>query len=296
MKFHAGFVAAPLMGLALAGCHFPHLGAAKAPTGQVVATFDGAEITQTELTAELKGVQLPPGVTRKQAEQAALNEILTRKVLAKAAKDQGLDKTPDFAVSKTRALDTLLAQSLEMKIATAVPPPTRDEAERYVSDHPDQFAERKIFSIDQIRISAQPTAALMAQLKPLTSLEQVEALLGGQHLAYKRAPQTLDALSTNPALVDAIAKLPPHEVFILPADAIVFASQVTAVRVEPFTGDKATNFALNLLTNKRRQEAVAKQLQATLLKAAGSIQYNAQYQPPKPPAATPHAGAKPGGI
>ena len=294
MRLHVGFILVPVLGIAIGGCRFPHPGAAKAPTGQVVATINGSEITQTELSAELRGVQLPPGVTRKQAEQAALNAILTRKVIANAAREQGLDKTPDFAVAKSRALDTLLAQSLEAKVARQVPAPTRDEAERYIADHPDQFAERKIFAMDQIRIAATPTAALIAQLKPVNTLEQAETLLSGQHIDYKRAPLTFDALAASPRMVDAIIKLPANEVFIVPSDRAVFVSRVLSTRTEPFTGEQATKFALDYLTSQRRQDAVKKQLQTLFAKAAGSIQYNAQYQPPKP--AAPRPSGKPGGA
>src|SRR4029079_16187186 len=69
------------------------------PTGQVVATVNGQEITLRELNAEL-GAAPPPidPKAAKAAEQAALRSIIGRKVLAGAAREQGLDKTPDFAL------------------------------------------------------------------------------------------------------------------------------------------------------------------------------------------------------
>lgn len=70
---------------------------AKEPTGQVVATLDGKEITALELRNELGGYQAPDAPSRKRAEQAALDAILSRKAVAEAARKAGVEKTPEFS-------------------------------------------------------------------------------------------------------------------------------------------------------------------------------------------------------
>src|SRR5438477_9293992 len=87
--------------IALCACRFPQLGGSpKTPSGQVVAVVDGREVTLRELRAELAGVSFPDARARKLGEQAALKAIVTRRIVARAAHDQGIDKTPDFAVQK----------------------------------------------------------------------------------------------------------------------------------------------------------------------------------------------------
>ena len=109
--------------LTLTGCDFGAKAKNKAPTGQVVATVDGDEITMRELRAELAGMTFPDANARKAAEQAALQSIINRKLVAKAALEAELDKTPDFALQKERANELLLAQALQKKIVDEARPP-----------------------------------------------------------------------------------------------------------------------------------------------------------------------------
>jgi EpsD family peptidyl-prolyl cis-trans isomerase len=160
----------------LGACKFELPGSKpKAPTGQVAATVGGQEITVRDLRAELTGAPNTDPSSLKQAEQATLRNIVGRTVLAKAAIDQGIDKTPDFAIAKKRLVDTLLVQSLQNKIAAESPPVTKEEADRFVVSHPDIFSQRKVFAIDYIRMPRPSDPAVIKALEPLKTLEQVDA-------------------------------------------------------------------------------------------------------------------------
>ena len=89
MKLKWTHGAALLACIALSGCGM--IGGDKAPKGQVVATVNGEEITVTELNRELAGAAPANPAERKAAEQAALESIITRKLVAQASKDQNLD-------------------------------------------------------------------------------------------------------------------------------------------------------------------------------------------------------------
>src|SRR5271165_576732 len=163
MTTYRGALVAVAASVALAGCHFPGLGGGhKAPTGQVVANVDGREVTLRELNAEMGTATYPDPKARKAAEQVALRNIVARIILADAARAQGLDKTPDFALQKQRAIDTVLAQALQQKLISTVPQPTKEEAQSYISAHPDIFLERKVFVVDQIRMPRVPLQVLKA--------------------------------------------------------------------------------------------------------------------------------------
>src|SRR5947209_5104389 len=91
---------------ALSACHVPGLGGkAKAPTGQVVADVGDREITMRDLRAEAPTLNTTDVNVRHQADQATLRNMVGRTILAKAARDQGLDKTPDFEMSRKRMED-----------------------------------------------------------------------------------------------------------------------------------------------------------------------------------------------
>jgi EpsD family peptidyl-prolyl cis-trans isomerase len=293
MKTFRGALVAAAACVALAGCHIPGLGGGhKAPTGQVVANVDGREVTLRELNAEMGGAAFPDPKTRKAAEQQALRNIVARIILANTARQQGLDKTPDFALQKQRAIDSVLAQELQQKLIQGVPEPTKDEAQTFVSSHPDTFLERKVFVVDQIRMPRVPVEVLKT-LEPLKTMEEIEAVLTKDNIPHQRSDATLDAVGADPRLVDFIRKLPPNEVFVLPGNDGLLVNRVKETKVIPFTGDPATQYATKWLTRQRTQEAVSRSFNQYLTAAAGKVQFNKDYAPPKPVKTATPGGAAP---
>jgi peptidyl-prolyl cis-trans isomerase C len=279
--FRGALVAAAAC-VALAGCHFPGLGGGhKAPTGQVVANVDGREVTLRELNAEMGSATFPDPKARKAAEQQALRNIVARIVLANTARQQGLDKTPDFALQKQRAIDSVLAQQLQQKLIAAVPQPSKEEAQNFMGAHPDTFLERKVFVVDQIRMPRVPLEVLKS-LEPLKTLEDIEVVLKKDNIPHQRGEATLDAVGADPRLVDFIIKLPPNEVFVLPGNEGLLVNRIKETKVIPFTGDQATEYATKLMTRQRTQEAVSRSFNQYLTAAAGKVQFNKDYAPPKP--------------
>jgi peptidyl-prolyl cis-trans isomerase C len=263
------------------------------PTGQVVATVNGQEITLRELNAEIGTRPTDPKVA-KAAEQAALRTIIGRKVLATAAREQGLDKTPDFALYQLRAMDTLMVQTLQNKIAQDMPPPAPEEVDHYISDHRDTFAERKIFDLDQITMPRPTDPEKLRAFEPLKTMAEVEGMLKREQIDYRHVVNgVMDSVGTNPQLIERILKLPPNEVFVLPTGNNLLVSQIRQTRVVPFTGEPARDYALNILRTQRLQEATQRTYNAIMAKAQSSIKYNKAYAPPpapKPAAPTPAPG------
>ena len=256
----------------------------KTPTGQVVATVGSREITRRELQAELAGAPPVAPKDQKAQQMAALQRIIQRVILAEAAKQQGLDKEPDYALLSQRANDALLVQLLENKTATSVPAPTNEEVQQFQETNPNMFAERKIFDVDQIRVTRPSDPQLSKKLEPAKTLEEVATYLNQNHVPFQRGPNSMDAAGQNPKLVADILALPPHEVFILSSADELFANVVTNVRTDPLVGEAAAKFALNSLKARHVQEAVLRQLNNTIAKARGTVRLSKDFEPAKTPA------------
>ena len=269
--------------LVLSGCHF---GTSKPnPTGQVVATVGDREITRRELEAEIRGSTASTPAAQKAEQQAALQRIIQRVALANAARDQGMDKDPSFALLSQRADDAILVQLLESKVASSVPPPTNEEVQQYQETNPNIFSDRKMFDVDQIRFQRPSDPQFIAKLEPLKTLDEVANFLTQNHVMFQRGANVMDSVGQNPKLLSAILALPPHEVFILSSANEVYANEIRDVRTSPFVGAPATQFALNSLKAQHVQEAVARQLNGLLVKARSSVRINKEFEPP--PKSTP---------
>jgi len=276
--------------LPLSGCG----GSSKAPTGQVAARVNGKEVTVQELQAELNGFTAPDAKSRKAAEQRALQNIVARKLLAKAAEDAGVAKTPEFALQKQRMEEGLLVQAWQNKLVKSVPAPAPEEVQQFITQHPEFYANHKVFVVDQLRIPPINDPKIIEELKPLNSLEAIAQVLTSHNIRFSSAKATIDALSVDPKLLDQIEKLPPGEVFVVPAQNMLIANKIAETRVVPVPNDVAVKHATQYIKAQRSQESVRRQFGAIVSNPKAKVVYNKAYAPPTPaapakaaPAATP---------
>lgn len=286
MRFKASLMTAALL---LAGCGGSDGGEGEPlAKGQTVATVNGKDVTVHQLNAELMGVNLPEGEQRKQVEQAALQAVIGRQILADIARERGIDKSPSYLMQQRRANEALLVQMLRSDIASRIPPPTREDAEAYMRANPDLFAQRKIYQLDQIQFATPDDMNKVRRLEPLQTMEQVEQQLIQDRIEYRRGNARLDSVGTNPDLIRQIARLPEGEIFVVPQQGAIVASRITGVQVVPFEGEQAINYAMNLVQNQRMQQATERELKAKIEEARKTINYQKGFGPP--------AGQQPGGA
>jgi EpsD family peptidyl-prolyl cis-trans isomerase len=272
--------------LLVAGCG--KKGGGELEKGQVVATVNGQDITVHELNAELQGAQIPANISpeqKKQLEQAALQQVVNRRILADVARERGLDKTPMYLLQERRADENILVQMLQRQMSGAIKQPTQTEIDTFVAQNPDLFAERKIFTIDQIQFEAPRDPAVLRKYQPLKTMDEVEAMLKQDGLQYKRAPSKLDVATANPQLVEQVLKMPKDDIFLIPAGRVMVANKITNTEVQPLTGDQANQLATGLLQQRKFQDLIKRDLEPKVKKAESEVKYQAGFGPPKKPAA-----------
>lgn len=270
-----GLLAAGL--ICLSGCGEDK--AAAAPKGQVVATADGIEITQRELAAEMDLIGSAAAGDPERVRQAALQQIIARKLLAREARVRKLDDSPDFGLLKQRAEEGVLEALLQRSMTRNLPAPTVEDAQRYMADNPDLFAQRKLFSVEQVRVPLAQGQALLDKLKPLNSLDEVEAVFQREDVKFQRNTGTLDAMQSPPGMVKQMLDLPPGEIFILPMQDSLSVNKIIEIRSVPVDEGEAERFALNYLRQKGISDTLKNQLAEVMKKHKDKIRYQRGYGP-----------------
>jgi EpsD family peptidyl-prolyl cis-trans isomerase len=281
-------LASGVLGLSACGRHKSD----EKPAGQVVARLDGEDITRTDVNAELEGTRIPPQMAQRDAEKLALQNIVTRRMLAKEAETRELTKTPQFALLRRRADEQLAAQTLARDIAAKVARPTRDEALAFMDAHPDMFAQRRLFRVDQIQF-LRPANVEKLGLREAKTMEAVEQALKANNVEFRRQPGTIDSLTVNPDFIKEISAMlqrNPQELFMFatqPPGASAPVMTVNAVRQvdpAPLTGDQAIEVAKKALYNERVQKALAAEVDKQKAAAKTAVAYQAGWEPPAAPA------------
>lgn len=292
MKTKRMFVVAGVSAaLLLSGCdQIKKLTGGGKPSGQVVATVNGEEITSLELRSELGGFGSRDPEIMKAAQQQALQQVVLRKLMAQEARKAKLDKTADFTLQLHRGEEALLAGLYQRKLASEVVQPSRQAGEAYVASHPDMFANRRVLFVNQV--IAAPSNISPDRLRPLKTLDAVRSLLESEGVQYQENAVVLDTLSANPQLIALVKGLPAGEIFVVPQQGSLLFNQITGERSTPFRGDMATAYAVNQLRSQTSQTTISKRLEALRKAADDKIVYSDAYTPSKPKAVA-KAAAKP---
>ena len=254
-------------------------GCQKTPKGQVVAIVNGDEISQAELNAELQGVQIPDSADRDKLRRQVLQRLVDRKLIVQKAREQGLDKTPEYVAQQRRLEENLLVSMLGQKIAATVPLPDDRDITQYIADNPTQFGGRERLLLDQIQFQAPKDVKQLLTLKDAHSLDDIAAGIQKLGLSFSRGKGVIDTGRLDPKLVGVINKLPPGEPFVLPSNGQYVASVIVGRDATPTPTPVSRQAAAEMV---RRRELVAEsQAQVARARSTAEVQYQPGFEPDK---------------
>lgn len=265
----SGAVAASLL---LTGCH-------REPKGQILAIVNGEEISLQELNAEMQGVRLPDSANREELRRQILQRLVDRKLIVQKAREQGLDKTPEFVTQQRRMEENLLVSLLGQKIASTVPMPDDREITQYIADNPTQFAGRQRLLLDQIQFAAPKDVSRLMTLQDAHSLDEVATGVQKLGLGFTRGKGVIDTGRLDPNIMKVINELPPGEPFVLPSNGQFVASVIVGRDATPTPTNVARMAAAEMVRRKELQNE--SKAQVTRARMNAEIQYQPGYEPEK---------------
>jgi EpsD family peptidyl-prolyl cis-trans isomerase len=258
-------------------------------TGQVAAVVNGEEITLQELNTELQSMQVPEGADQEVLRQSALQRIIERRLLAQEAREEGLDKTPEFMIGRRQLEDNLLVQLLTRNAARGFEVPSERATDEFMRSNPGTFAERTLYRLDRIQFPVPGDTAPLQALEDDHTMDEVAATLRQLGIEFTRGEGGLDSARINPEVLNRILSLPDGEPFILPEGPNVTVAVITGESKQPVAGDQARPVAIEAMRARAISDALRQRLQAA--KADAEIEYQPGFAPPSNAKAGPRAGA-----
>lgn len=261
------------------------------PTGQVAATVNGQEITVADVNFELGGAGSDNPEQQKLITDAALGSVVNRKILADAAREQGLDETPMAAITLQKAQDLALIDLLRRKMADGVPKPSDDEAQQFMNDNPAMFANRTVSVVDQLAVP-RVTQQIVQAMEPIETLAGIRALLDENKVEYSSNVGTVDTLTLPPPAAKQIGQMKIGSVYVVPGQGGgVRVNAVRSVQTVPVTGSRALELAKQMLYNQRVEGQTNQQITNIIKKGRENVSFNEKFKPTEQP--KPEASAKP---
>jgi len=276
-------------GVMLAGCNRDHP-AAPARPGQALASVNGAEITVLQLNEEMQRAGVP-ATQQERAGKQLLQALIDRTLLEKEAATHNLDRDPKVMQAIARARSLIIAQAYVQQRTADAGRPGQGEVEAYYNQHPQFFAGRRQFSMDQLIMPASAvTPALRAAFDRSASLDDVAQFLDARKVGYGRAQVTRSTADLKPDVAAKLLSMPKGQLFFVQEEQRALLTVLTEVRNAPVLLAIAAPQITQFLASRKSKELA--QAEIARLRATARIAYlNQDYAPDRPA-----PGAKPAAV
>lgn len=267
-------VAALAAGVLAAGC-----GEKKKarPPPPVAARVDGQAITLAEIERVL---EQQPALRAEQVDAASrqwLARLVDQRLLAAQALRLDLDRDPRVREHVEAATREILARAYADRLDDKAPPPTPAEVDAYYRAHPERFAQRRVYTLQELAIDARPEQieALRAQLQGTASIAELARELQAHGLRFSMSQAVRAAEQLPPQALQALARLQDGQAVLLPTAKGAHLMVRLDARLEPLAPEQARAVIGPLLLAERHRQRLQQELQT--LRAAARIEYKGRF-------------------
>lgn len=268
-----------LIAVLIVGCGDKKDGAATEDkkTSQVAAKVNGTELTVHQVNFALQRV---PNLNQEQSKAASLQvvrNLVDQEVIAQKALSDKLDRDPSVVQALDAARRQILAEAyMSRKLGTPVEP-SDTEVSDYYDKHPELFAKRKIYRLQEIGITApkEKHEAIRAQLATSKTLNDFAAWLKAENLPVKAGQGVKPAEQLPLELLPKLAQMPDGQAIVVNSPDGLLVIVLADSQMQPVTLEQSKPAIARLLQTQARQKAAKNELDA--LKAGAKIEYLGEF-------------------
>jgi peptidyl-prolyl cis-trans isomerase C len=239
--------------------------------GQALVRVNGEEITILQLNDELRRAGMKTG-TGEVDNKKLLESLIDRQLLTEEGINNNIDRTPEVVQSIQRAKAQIIADAYLELIVNKISPPTEDEINEYYQAHPEYFAQRKQFDMDQLIVATKDlNEEFMKIISNSKTLNEVAAWLDKHHVHYARGQLSRSSADLTEPVVAKLKVMKKGQIFIVNQGDNSLLSSLTNVKDSPVTAQDAAPQIKQYLINSKSKEAVAAEL--ARLRSLAKIEY-----------------------
>jgi EpsD family peptidyl-prolyl cis-trans isomerase len=265
---------------------------------QVAAQVDAEEISVHQINQALsrtKTANVTPEAVKAMSRDV-LEKLIDQQLAVNQAKETKLDRTPEVISQLEAARLDILARAYVQKIAGALTKPTPEEVKKYYAEHPQLFAERRVYNIQEIVVPA--AAGVAKDLQGFATsgqpIEAAAAWLTSKDIKFGGGAATRAAEQIPLDLLSKIHTLKDGQSLMIQSPQNVTLLRLASSKQAPVAEAAALPSIEQFLTNQRASEAVTANIK--LLRSKAKIAYQGEFTKeagatPEPVAPAPVAAA-----
>ena len=254
----------------LVSCGDKKTGEAKA--GQSIVRVNGDEITIHQLNAELQRANVQPAQQELAGKQIT-KSLVDRQILVQQAITDKLDRNPNVMQAIESAKAQILAQAyIEGKIAS-IANPTETEISDYRAKHPEIFANRKVYIMEELSFIVTPEN--VKDLKPLSdsakTLEDVTTWLDSHQVKYGRTKSAHAAETVPGELLNKFSKMVIGDLIFINANGRTVVGRLVEVKDVPISEKDSKPLIQRIILSQKRKDVAEAELKR--LRELAKIEY-----------------------
>ncbi|SFW39967.1 EpsD family peptidyl-prolyl cis-trans isomerase [Nitrosovibrio sp. Nv17] len=252
------------------------------PMGQIVAKVNSGEISVHQINHLLArvGTNAANANTAEKVSQlrrGVLDRLIDQELAVEKAIEKKLDRSPEVLMAIENARREILARAYLEQVTAGLAKPTVEEAKKYYSEHPQLFAERRIYNIQEIAIPA--TAGVTSELRELLnggkSLEDIASWLKSKDIKFGGGSVTRPAEQLPLELLPKIHPLKVGQGLMVEGPQSITIMRLAAAQSAPVTEEIALPRIQQFLGNQLATEAVKQELKT--LRSGAHITYLGEF-------------------
>lgn len=254
---------------------------------QLAARVNGEAITVPELEHELAKLNNLAPEQRQAAANQLLKSLVDQRILVRRAIEEKLDADAEVSLSLESARRQILAQAYLQKSTAATAKPDDAAIGDYFAKHPELFAERRIYRLQEINVQAGPERleAVKAQLAQSKNLNDFVAWLKAESIPARVGQSTKAAEQLPLEILPRLHQLKDGQAMTMASAGSLTILFVAGSQTQPMTQEQARPVIERFLQNARKREAAEAELKK--LKEQAKIEYLGAYadagkEPAKP--------------
>ncbi len=207
------------------------------------------------------------------ASRQILERLVDQQLAVQKAEELKLDRDQRVLQQLDASRREVLARAYVERVGDAAAKPTPEEVKKYYDEKPALFAERRIYSIQEIAIEATPEQQqeLRTQLAAAKNINEFVEFLKAKEYRFSgnQAVRAAEQLPMNS--LEAFSRMKDGQAGIVPSAGGVQVVVLAGSRSQPVNEEQARPAIEQYLLNERKRKLVEEDLKS--LRSAGKIEY-----------------------
>jgi len=252
---------------------------AKAAT-QVAARVNADEITVHQVNYVLARSQNVTPEVAAQAKRDILDRLIDQHLARQKAIENKLDRSPNVMQAIEAAKSEILARAYLEQIAVAIPKTAPWETQKYYKEHPELFAQRRLFDLEELAFVAKGDVVkgLHERLSRAHSMQDIADWLQSRGVKFVANRGVRAAEQIPLELLPKVQAMKEGQIQLFEAGGERFqVIRVVAYKAEPVDEQTATPRIQQFLFNRRSSEVMAKEMKR--IKEQAKIEFVGEFAP-----------------